>query len=141
MFQFKSYVFITINQETVNPFVLGDLLIIKVYNMTKHFSSTSNNRKNYDAMLQNHRCLPTNQLQQDLNGTRIAAKHNLLRSCLRAKRGTHEYCVQFNIEPFLTPDEWKSVLEFEAMLRETSRLTTIFQNEEKLNSAYGPVVR
>ena len=33
------------------------------------------------------------------------------------------------------------MMEFEAVLRETSRLTTMCQNEEKLNSAYGPVMR
>ena len=109
--------------------------------MPKPFSSTSVNRENYDTMLQSHRCLPTNQLQHDLNGTRIAAKHELLRSCLRAKRGMHECCSQLNAEPFLTEEEWKHVMEFEAALRETSHLTTICQNEEKLNSACGPVMR
>ena len=53
----------------------------------------------------------------------------------------HECCAQFNVEPFLTVGEWKSVLEFEAALRETSCLTTTCQNEEKLNSACGPVMR
>ena len=53
----------------------------------------------------------------------------------------HEYCAKFNVEPFLMVDEWKSVLEIEAVLKETSRLTTIYQNEEKLYSAFGPAMR
>ena len=94
--------------------------------MINHFSSTSTNRKNYDAMLQNYRYLPTNHLQQDLNETIIVAKHKLFQSCLRAKRAMKECCEEFQIEPFLTEDEWRSVNEFEAAFRETSRLTTIF---------------
>ena len=96
-----------------------------MHNTSKIFSATSVNRKNYDAMLQRHLHLPTNQLQHDLNGTRIAAKCELIRSCLREKRGTHEYCSQFNVEPFLTEVKLKSVMEFEAALREISRLTTV----------------
>ena len=141
MFKFKSCLLITFCQEVINQFVLGDNSLVKVHSVSKHFSSSSANRKNHDTMFQNHRYLPTSQLQQDLSGTRILARHELLRSCLRAKRSTHEHCAQLNVEPFLTLDEWKSVLEFEAALREASRLTTTCQNEEKLNSACGPVIR
>ena len=42
---------------------------------------------------------------------------------------------------FLTEDDWRTVREFESILRETSRLTKICQNEEKLNRACGPVMR
>ena len=42
---------------------------------------------------------------------------------------------------FLSEDEWKATREFEGVLRETSRLTTTCQNEEKLNSACGPLMR
>ena len=42
---------------------------------------------------------------------------------------------------FLTGDDWMTVREFEGFLRETSRLTKICQNEEKLNGACGPVMR
>ena len=42
---------------------------------------------------------------------------------------------------FLTGNEWKKVRYFEVTLRETSRFTTICQNEDKLNGAHGPVMR
>ena len=42
---------------------------------------------------------------------------------------------------FLAKDDWRNVREFEGILRETSRLTIIFQNEEKVNRACGPVMR
>ena len=76
-------------------------------------------------MLTKHPYLPTTQLEHDHNGTRIVAVHKLIRSALRVKRGTKEHCREFNVRPFLTEDEQKSVREFEAILRETSRLTTI----------------
>ena len=41
----------------------------------------------------------------------------------------------------MSEDEWKAIREFEGVLRESSRLTEICQNEEKLNSACGPVMR
>ena len=49
------------------------------------------------------------------------------------------YCTKFNMPPFLT-EEWKTVGEFEAILRDASRLTTIFQNEERMNGAHGHVM-
>ena len=52
-----------------------------------------------------------------------------------------EHCREFNARSFLMEDEWKSVREFEATLKETSRLTSICQNEQKLNAAHGPVMR
>jgi len=45
------------------------------------------------------------------------------------------------LEPFLTDDECKATREFEGVLRETSRLTSVNQNEGKLNSACGRVMR
>ena len=41
----------------------------------------------------------------------------------------------------MTDEEWKTVGKFEAILRDTCRLTAICQNEERLNSVYGPIVR
>ena len=79
-------------------------------------------------MLGNHLYLLSNQLEQDHNVTRIAAVHKLIRSALRVKRGITKHCRQFNVDPFLSEDEWKTAREFEGTLRETHRLTTIYQN-------------
>ena len=38
-------------------------------------------------------------------------------------------------------EEWKAIAEIEAVLHNTSRLTTIFQHKEKLNDAYTPIMR
>ena len=50
------------------------------------------------------------------------------------------YCREFNTPLFLTEEDLRTVREFEGILRETSRLTKISQNEEKLNGACGPVM-
>ena len=42
---------------------------------------------------------------------------------------------------FLANDDWRNIREFESILCETSRLTKISQNEEKVNGACGPVMR
>ena len=41
----------------------------------------------------------------------------------------------------MTEEEWNTVGEFEGILRDTCRLTTIYQNEKKLNGSCGPFVR
>ena len=92
-------------------------------------------------MLDKHRCLPTNQLEQDHNGTRIVAACKLMKSALRIKKGTKEHSQEFKLKRFLTDEDWMTVRDFEVMLRETSRLTKICQNEDKLNGACGPVIR
>ena len=109
--------------------------------MVKHFSSTSSNRKNYNAMIAKNLCLPTNELEQDHNGTRIVAACKLTKSALRVKRGIKEFCGEFKVRCFFTEDDWKTVMKFEGTLPETSRSNAICQNEDKLNSAWGPVMK
>ena len=86
--------------------------------MVKHFSSMIANRKKYDSALCNDRCLPTNQLEKDHNGTRIVAKCKLLKSAMRTNTGTFVFCNQFNTPQILTEEEWKTVGEFKVILRD-----------------------
>ena len=81
----------------------------KPHNMVKHFSSTISNRKNYNGMLDKHRYSSTNQLQQDHNGNRIVAAHELLKSAFRTKTGTKAHCEDCETPLFLTETEWKTV--------------------------------
>ena len=104
--------------------------------MVKYFSFASSNRKNYK-----HICIPKNQLEKDHNRTSVVDAHKFIRSALRVKRGVKEYYREFNVRHFITVNEWKIVRKFEGVLRETSRVTTIYQHEEKLNSAHGPAMR
>ena len=41
----------------------------------------------------------------------------------------------------MSEKEWKTTREFEGVLREKSRVETIYQNEEKLNPARTPAMR
>ena len=72
-----------------------------LHKMMKHFSSASPNIKNYDSALDENRCLPTNRLEKDYNGIRIVDVHRLLKSSLRLNTGTHAYCTNFSMLPFL----------------------------------------
>ena len=60
-----------------------------------------------------------------------------MKSALRTKRGTVFYYQQFNMPKFLVENDWKTVGEFEAILRDASRLTLVCQKEEKSNGACG----
>ena len=48
---------------------------------------------------------------------------------------------RFQNSNVLTETEWRTVGEFEVILRDTSRLTTVCQNEDQLNGSCGPVMR
>ena len=75
----------------VEKFPDGDELMNKSHCVAKK-SSSSLNRKNCNTILGNHLYLPSNQLEQDNDGTRISAVHKLVQSVLRVKRGIAEHC-------------------------------------------------
>ena len=79
-------------------------------------------------MLEKHRHLPTNQLEQDHNSTMIVDALKFLKSELITKRGIIVHCREFNTLQSLVDDYWKTISEFEAILRDTSRLTLVCQN-------------
>ena len=112
----------------------------KLRNMVKHFANPAS-RKNCDLVFQEHRNLPINSIKRDLNGTRIRASFNLVRSCLMLKKAMKFFCDKCEVLSFSTQEEWKSSGEIETALHETYKLTTFFQNKEKWNSAFGKVVR
>ena len=76
----------------INRFPQGDSLMIKSHLISKRFSSSGSNRKNYNDMLSLNLYSPTNQTEQGLNGTRIPSLHELMRSALRVKTGMTEHC-------------------------------------------------
>ena len=112
----------------------------KLHDGVKHFSLTISNRKKFDSVLWKHHFLTTNQLEQDHNCSRIVTAFKLLKSSLRTKRGTPFCYKKFNTPQFLAEDDWKTIIEFKAILRDKSRLTLVCQNKEKINGAYGPVM-
>ena len=84
--------------------------------------------------------VPINAFKTDFNGTRISDFCDQAKSCLRLKEEMKSHCNQFNAPYFLVEEQWKHTAEIEAVMNDTSRLTTNFQNEEKLNAACGTVV-
>ena len=104
MIEIKPYLFYFIVVR-VNVFPEGDELMQKSQFVVKHFYSTISNCKNCNEMLDEHRCLPTNQLEQDHNGTRIVATCKLIKSALRIKRGAKECCREFKLPDFLNEED------------------------------------
>ena len=113
----------------------------KLRDMVKKIESNHTNQKNYYLVSQEHRHLPINSFKKYHRRTRISAAYNIVTSCLRLKKVVKVHCDSFEAPPFLTQEEWNSSGEFEAILNCTSKLTIIFQNEEKLNGEWGPVIR
>ena len=64
-----------------------------------------------------------------------------MKSCLRLKKAVEFCCDKFGVLPSLAQKEWNSSGEFESIINDTSKLIRIYQNEEKLNGACGPVMR
>ena len=95
-----NHVFFNHHQEVINQFPEGCSSMTKSHHVAKRFSSTSTNSKHYNNMLKYHLFLPTKQLKQHHDGTRISHVHELLLSTLRLKIGMQEHCRQFNVEPF-----------------------------------------
>ena len=88
MIMLKSYLFYYYSHKAIiNKFLEGDEIMEKLHCMVKIFSSTISNRKNYEYVLDDHRCLPTNQLKKDHNVTRIIHVNVLLKSALRTNTG------------------------------------------------------
>ena len=76
----------------------------ELHDMVKHFEYNHTNRKNYDLVLQENRCLLINYFKNYHCGTRISAVRNLVRTCLRLKKAVKVYCDKCSVPPLLTEE-------------------------------------
>ena len=90
------------NKVPVNPFPEGVQLMAKFQGMAKHFSSTLSHCVKYQTILDGHDDVSKTVIKQDLNKTRINARHRLLLSSLRIKRGMKLYQVTHSPNNFPT---------------------------------------
>ena len=58
----------------------------------------------------------------------IVVSLTFLKTELITKRGTIVYCREFNTLQSIVDDYWRNISEFEAIFRDTSRLTLVCQN-------------
>ena len=85
--------------------------------------------------------LPTKKLKVDHNNTRVSARFYLLKSCLEMERSLRVYNT-LNPQPeFPSDEDWKSCVDFEAVLNITRGLTTVSQYEKKFIAAMIIVVK
>jgi hypothetical protein len=83
--------------------------------------------------------------QLDLNTTRVAAQHTLLRTNLRIHKDHNRYVVKNGKEKHVqklevTSSEWNAVAEMEATLSLVSQLTIISQHERAWTGAFYTIV-
>ena len=128
------------NRIPVNPFNEGKDLVKKFQDQAKHFHSTPANQMKLDNLLDRNKDLPNAKIQRDLNETRISARWNLLCSSLRMKKPMRLYEVEHGIA-FLSEQDWKAGLDFEAVLNCSRKLCTLSQCENYFVASFGAVVR
>ena len=80
-------------------------------------------------------------IKVDLNTTRVAAQHGLLKSGLKLNRLLRLYMTVHNDAPQLTISEWESIAEIEGILNISKDLTTLMQYENIYNGAFGQIIK
>jgi len=85
---------------------------------------------------------PQVKLKVPLNGTRVGAKHNLLHSELRMNKALKLYEQNYGV-PWtpISPEEWRALAEFEAVLNITKLCTTLMQHEQSFAGAFGYIIK
>lgn len=88
---------------------------------------------------------PEIKLAVDHNGTRVAARGNLLTSLIRMEAALRIHTQKREIVkagcPQLTDSDWRSLREMEAVLAISKLSTTLAQHEKVFIGAYGPLVK
>ena len=130
----------TKNKNSVNPFPRGQAHIKKAYALAVHFSY--NNRQqdltDFGNVIPNQ---PTSKLQVDLNGTRVAAQHNLLFSELRMNR-LLKTCMASKPRTIANPlveTKWSCISKVEGILNITKWCTSLMQYEQLYTPSFGQV--
>jgi hypothetical protein len=135
------------NKQVANPFPGGKHLMKKQLNAAKYYSYTGGTRQ---GILSGH-CKATNSpdIMPDvpINGTRIAAQHNLLIANLRLKRALErhhkELCLSQKKDEakdgeklMISPAEWQEAVEVEAILDIPRQHIVLSQLEKYFTGGY-----
>ena len=120
----------------MNSFPAGQTLEKKLNAKAKHFSAFNKNRQRFLEIIgsanQDHN-LPTTMIKQDICGTRVSSFHQLMRSTLKVKKSLDLYFMtrrneqESTVTDFISTEDWKFVLEVEAILNISKYLVTISQ--------------
>ena len=125
----------------INPFLEGQQLLQKQRDQVKYLSSSFNHHVEFTNFLLNQPGTPIKTLNDDKNKTRVTSIYELQKSNLFMKKPLSEHFLNKNIWPFLNVDDWKLTKEVEGVLYIQQVLTTLSQNEQKMNGAYVGVIK
>ena len=134
----------TKNKKAVNPFPAGVEVMSNARKMATHFSYGTR----YDMLWQLGDALdlertPHVRMKVDLNGTRVAAQHNLLYSELRLCHALPVYAMQNkkDIDWQASEENLTAMAEMEAVL-DTTRITTcLCQYEQAFTGAFSALIK
>ena len=85
--------------------------------------------------------MPRSSMQVDLNDVRTSFVHGLIRSSFRVKRTLTKYFATHGIKVYLNNEDWEFAREVEGILNISKDLVTLSQNEQKINSVNGPLLK
>ena len=134
------------NTKVVNPFRKGEMIVENARKMSKSFTTTHSYEKFWNfANTALNNLVPKIKIQVDHNGTRVAASHNLLISCLRLSRGLKLWygakASELALQWTSTVEDWQVMAEAEAVLNITKVSTTLAQHEGLYTGAFAGLVK
>ena len=134
------------DNKPVNPAPALQAHMKNAHNMAKHFSYGHRYEDMWLIADAANVTYSKSKFQLDLNGTRVAAQHNLLHSELRAASAVPPYFASLSSNKETlgwesTAEFWKATSEIEAILNITKTTGTLVQHEKLYTGAYLPLVK
>jgi hypothetical protein len=132
------------NKIPVDPFPEGQALIQQQHDVAKEYSYSTRLAKLH-LCCKEEEC-PEVKPKLDLNTTRVASQHTLIKTNLRIHKGHNRYVVKHGgsdarvAKLEVIQEQWKETAEMEAVPARVSQLTTISQHERAWTGAFDLLV-
>ena len=124
----------------INPFPEGVALIDAAHKLGVHFGY-GNRHEELMKVAKTLGNVPEIRIQVDYNTTRISAVHGLLLSEARLNRALKAYEIQYTPGWAFKAEDWRGLVEFEAVLNATRITATLAQVERDYMGAYTCVIK
>jgi hypothetical protein len=126
-----------------DPFPEGLVIVKQQHDLAKEFSYGTRLAL-LSACCQEEKCADVKP-QIDINTTRVASQHKLIKTNLRIHPGHNRYVVKYGSEARVSKlavaqEQWKEAAEMEAVLANVTQLTTIAQHERVWTGAFDVLV-
>ena len=119
----------------VNPFPEGQDIMSKFHAMAVYFSYGTRLAELHALGENIPGSIPKIRFQTDMCTTRVSARRNMMKSCLRQYKALKLYCNIHQPEWLLTPTQWRTGTEIFALLAISADVATLSQTEKKYVTA------